>query len=100
MTPEATRTLFDDADELSVTVPTSCRRTGRCRECIVEVKAGAEHLCPPSAAEEFLRAPFRLACQARVDDADGHCRVRGRPAPPAHRRRRPTMRASRRSTRW
>jgi uncharacterized 2Fe-2S/4Fe-4S cluster protein (DUF4445 family) len=50
-------------------VPTSCRRTGRCRECIVEVGEGAERLSPPTEAEAFLRPPFRLACQAEVDDA-------------------------------
>ncbi|MDX6560922.1 MAG: hypothetical protein QOD65_736 [Gaiellales bacterium] len=51
-------------------VPTSCRRTGRCRECVVEVKAGAEHLAPPTPPEEFLREPFRLACQAALAHPD------------------------------
>jgi len=49
-------------------VPTSCRRTGRCRECVVEVKSGAEHLSPPTPPEDFLREPFRLACQAELSD--------------------------------
>jgi uncharacterized 2Fe-2S/4Fe-4S cluster protein (DUF4445 family) len=66
--PASSRTLFDDADELALRVPTSCRRTGRCRECVVEVTAGAEHLREPTEPEEFLRPPFRLACQAVVDD--------------------------------
>jgi uncharacterized 2Fe-2S/4Fe-4S cluster protein (DUF4445 family) len=60
------RTLFDEADELALKVPTSCRRSGRCRECIVEVTAGAEFLTLPTEAERFLRPPFRLACQAAV----------------------------------
>jgi uncharacterized 2Fe-2S/4Fe-4S cluster protein (DUF4445 family) len=64
--PAAGRTLFDEADELALQVPTSCRRTGRCRECIVEVGAGADRLSEPSDAEAFLRPPFRLACQAEV----------------------------------
>jgi uncharacterized 2Fe-2S/4Fe-4S cluster protein (DUF4445 family) len=51
-------------------VPTSCRRTGRCRECIVEVTGGAEHLSDPTEAEAFLRPPFRLACQAELDAED------------------------------
>ena len=57
-----TRTLFDDADDLALRVPTSCRRTGRCRECVVEVTGGAEHLCPPTDVEAFLRdaVPARL----------------------------------------
>jgi len=66
----AGRTLFDEADELSLQVPTSCRRTGRCRECVVEVTAGAEHLSPPSPPESFLRPPFRLACQAEPHPTD------------------------------
>jgi uncharacterized 2Fe-2S/4Fe-4S cluster protein (DUF4445 family) len=66
-TTPSKRTLFDDADVLALRVPTSCRRTGRCRECVIEVKTGAEHLCAPTAPESFLRAPFRLACQAAVD---------------------------------
>jgi len=62
----AGRTLFDDADERELKVPTSCRRTGRCRECVVEVTSGADHLAPPTEAEAFLREPYRLACQAAV----------------------------------
>ena len=35
---------------------------------MVEVTAGAEHLSAPSEPEQFLRPPFRLACQAELDD--------------------------------
>jgi uncharacterized 2Fe-2S/4Fe-4S cluster protein (DUF4445 family) len=63
----AGRTLFDEADELALQVPTSCRRTGRCRECVVEVTEGAEHLAAPTEPEAFLRPPFRLACQAAIE---------------------------------
>src|SRR5579872_2030566 len=66
--PEPTVTLFDRADERSWRVPTSCRRTGRCHECIVEVTGGAEHLSAPSESERFLRPPFRLACQAALEN--------------------------------
>jgi uncharacterized 2Fe-2S/4Fe-4S cluster protein (DUF4445 family) len=64
------RSLFDHADDLRVTVPTSCRRSGRCHECIVEVTAGLAALSPPSEAEHFLRPPFRLACQAVIGRTD------------------------------
>jgi uncharacterized 2Fe-2S/4Fe-4S cluster protein (DUF4445 family) len=66
----AGRTLFDEADELSVMVPASCRRLGRCRECVVEVRAGADQLSPRTEAEAFLAGGFRLACQATVERAD------------------------------
>ena len=60
-------TLFDCADELAVEVPTSCQRNGRCHECVVEVSAGEDALCARTEAESFLRAPYRLACQAMVE---------------------------------
>jgi uncharacterized 2Fe-2S/4Fe-4S cluster protein (DUF4445 family) len=66
----AGRTLFDFADDLSIVVPASCRRTGRCRECIVEVTRGRGSLSAPTDAETFLRAPYRLACQATVERTD------------------------------
>ena len=66
------RTLFDAADELELVVPASCRRSGRCHECIVEVTAGGEALTPPDAAESFLGPGYRLACRAAVarDDTE------------------------------
>ncbi len=63
-------TLFDCADELAVEVPTSCQRNGRCHECVVEVSAGEAALCARTEAEGFLRAPYRLACQAIVERDD------------------------------
>jgi ferredoxin len=68
-TPGA-RTLFDDADDLRLKMPASCRRSGRCRECVVEVTAGAGLLGPRTEAESFLRDPYRLACQAVVVEPD------------------------------
>jgi uncharacterized 2Fe-2S/4Fe-4S cluster protein (DUF4445 family) len=62
--------LFDDAAELSVVVPASCRKTGRCHECVVEIRQGADQLSPRTAAEGYLGASFRLACQATVERAD------------------------------
>jgi uncharacterized 2Fe-2S/4Fe-4S cluster protein (DUF4445 family) len=66
------RTLFDAADELELMVPASCRRSGRCHECIVEVASGGEALSAPGPEESFLRDGYRLACRAVVerDDAD------------------------------
>jgi uncharacterized 2Fe-2S/4Fe-4S cluster protein (DUF4445 family) len=62
------KTIFDYADALKLRVPTSCNRTGRCHECIVEIKRGMEALSPPSPPEAFLRGSYRLACQATVVD--------------------------------
>ena len=62
--------LFDDAAELAVVVPASCRRTGRCHECVVEVRSGGDQLSPRTDEELFLGAAFRLACQAIVERAE------------------------------
>ena len=60
------RTLFDAADELAMVVPASCRRSGRCHECIVEILRGGDALTPPDEPERFLRPGYRLACRATV----------------------------------
>ena len=67
---ETGKTLFDYADAVSVAVPQSCGRSGRCRECVVEVRQGAEALSARTSAEEYLPAAFRLACQAEIMSAD------------------------------
>ena len=66
----AGRTVFEYADELAVQVPTSCGRSALCHECIVEITQGVDALEPRTEAESFLRDNYRLACQAKVADAD------------------------------
>lgn len=67
---QAGRSLFDYADEVSAAVPTSCQRTGRCRECVVEIISGSASLSPRTPAERYLPKRFRLACQCRVTGGD------------------------------
>ncbi len=64
------KSLFDYADEVSIAVPQSCGRSGRCRECVVEVRQGGAALSPRTDAEEYLPEDFRLACQAQIESAD------------------------------
>ena len=64
---EMGKTLFDYADELAVKVPTSCGRSGRCHECVVEVEEGMDALGTREEAESFLSGNYRLACQARIE---------------------------------
>jgi uncharacterized 2Fe-2S/4Fe-4S cluster protein (DUF4445 family) len=64
------KSLFDYADEVSVAVPQSCSRSGRCRECVVEIRQGGEQLSARTEAEEYLPEDFRLACQADIESAD------------------------------
>jgi uncharacterized 2Fe-2S/4Fe-4S cluster protein (DUF4445 family) len=58
-------TLYDAAGSLGVTLPSSCRQQGRCRECIVEVVSGAELLRPAVAEERHLPPGFRLSCRCQ-----------------------------------
>ncbi|MEO6434518.1 MAG: ASKHA domain-containing protein, partial [Tepidisphaeraceae bacterium] len=60
------RSLFDCAESLGVQVPTSCRKNGKCKECIVEVTEGLDLLSPRTDAEDHLKGSFRLSCQCGV----------------------------------
>ena len=59
-------TLFDHAESLSIDVPTSCRKQGKCRECMLEIVEGLDTLSAPTEPERHLRGNFRLACQTYV----------------------------------
>jgi uncharacterized 2Fe-2S/4Fe-4S cluster protein (DUF4445 family) len=76
------RTLFDIAESLDVRVPTSCRKNGKCKECVVEIAEGADVLSAPTKAESHLKPPFRLSCQASIAGDGGvvrcHTMRRGR----------------------
>ncbi len=71
LTPAAGQSLFECAEQVGVVVPTSCRKNGKCRECLVEVVAGGQLLTPLSPEEEHLREGFRLSCRAKVTDRTG-----------------------------
>jgi len=58
--------LFEYAEGLGVFVPTSCIKQGKCKECLVEIVEGMEHLTPRTPAESHLKDPFRLSCQTRL----------------------------------
>src|SRR5688572_21026972 len=71
---EPGRSLFDLAEKAGVRVPTSCIKNGKCKECVVEVTAGAALLSPPTEREHHLRDSFRLSCQASIVATDGDVR--------------------------
>jgi uncharacterized 2Fe-2S/4Fe-4S cluster protein (DUF4445 family) len=60
--------LFDCAEGIGIPVPTSCRKQGKCKECIVEVTEGMDSLSEPTEQERHLKSNFRLSCQAMVKD--------------------------------
>ncbi len=66
--------LFECAESVGVRVPTSCVKQGKCRECLVEVEEGMEHLTPLAPQEEHLSGRFRLSCRARLVSSAGEVR--------------------------
>jgi uncharacterized 2Fe-2S/4Fe-4S cluster protein (DUF4445 family) len=58
--------LFEHAESLGIYVPTSCRKQGKCRECLVEVTEGMEFLSGRTSQEEHLHDNFRLSCRSNV----------------------------------
>lgn len=63
--------LFDYAEKLGVQVPTSCRKQGKCKECLVEIVEGMEHLTSRVEQENHLKGNFRLSCCSRVISNQG-----------------------------
>jgi uncharacterized 2Fe-2S/4Fe-4S cluster protein (DUF4445 family) len=65
-TAEIGTSLFEAAESVQVTVPTSCIKQGKCRECLVEIEKGAELLTELTPQESHLGGKFRLACRTRL----------------------------------
>lgn len=68
-TAEVGTTLFDFAESLGITVPTSCYKQGKCRECLLEIESGSELLSPLAPQESHLGGRFRLACRTHLTSA-------------------------------
>ena len=68
------QSLFDYAESLGIDVPTSCRKQGKCKECMVEVVEGMSALSALADPERHLKGNFRLSCQTCVTAAEGHVR--------------------------
>ncbi len=68
------RSLFDHAEALGIDVPTSCRKQGKCKECMVEVVEGMNALSAIAEPERHLKGNFRLSCQACVTATEGQVR--------------------------
>ena len=66
--------LFEHAELLGIDVPTSCRKQGKCRECMVEVVEGMDLLSAMTEPERHLKGKFRLSCQTCVTGASGQVR--------------------------
>jgi uncharacterized 2Fe-2S/4Fe-4S cluster protein (DUF4445 family) len=63
--------LFDCAESMGIKVPTSCRKQGKCKECLVEIAEGMELLSQPAPQEGHLKGNFRLSCSCRIAADNG-----------------------------
>lgn len=73
-TAEIGTTLFDFAESLGITVPTSCYKQGKCRECLLEIESGSDILSPLAPQEKHLGGKFRLACRTQLTaPGEVHC---------------------------
>lgn len=73
-TADVGTTLFDFAESLGITVPTSCYKQGKCRECLLEIESGSEMLSPLAPQESHLGGKFRLACRTQLTaPGEVHC---------------------------
>src|ERR1700689_5495717 len=61
--------LFDYAEGLGIAAPTSCRKQGKCKECMVEIVEGMESLSELTEEERHLKGKFRLSCRTSVTGA-------------------------------
>jgi uncharacterized 2Fe-2S/4Fe-4S cluster protein (DUF4445 family) len=68
------RSLFEYAEDLGIDVPTSCRKQGKCKECMVEIVEGMDALSAIAEPERHLKGNFRLSCQTSVTAAEGQVR--------------------------
>ena len=68
------QSLFDYAESVGIDVPTSCRKQGKCKECMVEVVEGMDALSALAEPEQHLKGNFRLSCQTSVTASEGHVR--------------------------
>ena len=60
------QSLFDCGEEAGIRIPTSCKKNGKCRECLVEIVGGEDALEPRTPEEARLNEGYRLACRARL----------------------------------
>ena len=66
ITCDSSQTLFDLAHEMFMSVPSSCKKQGKCKECLVEIKLGEEFLSSPTKQEKHLAHGYRLSCQTFI----------------------------------
>ena len=65
--------LFEQAEALGIDVPTSCRKQGKCKECMVEVVEGMELLSPLDGAGAAPEGQFPALLPDVCDGRERAC---------------------------
>lgn len=65
------KSLFEYAESFDIRVPTSCIKNGKCKECMVEISEGMQHLSGRTEQEGHLKENFRLSCQTKILSESG-----------------------------
>lgn len=66
-----TSSIFELAKEISIDIPTSCKKLGKCKECLIEIEDGNDLLSLRTEFEKHLKENFRLACQCHITKQKG-----------------------------
>ncbi len=66
MQSTANQSLLDLAEEMIMTIPSSCKKQGKCKECLIEIKSGSKLLSSLTKEEQHLTFNYRLACQTFI----------------------------------
>ena len=69
-------TLFSCAETLGTRPFSSCDQHGKCRECVLEILAGASALNERTALEEHLDGDYRLSCCAKIAGDSGSIEIK------------------------
>ena len=59
--------LFDLAQSAFIAVPSSCKKQGKCKECVVEIRSGEELLSAKTPEEKHLNHAYRLSCRTVIE---------------------------------
>lgn len=63
--------LFQNDIRKGIFIPSSCNKSGLCKECIIRIESGHEHLNQLTLEEKHLKYPYRLACKTVIISEKG-----------------------------
>jgi len=68
---DTSSSIFELSNKASIRIPSSCNKSGKCKECVIEIEQGAHLLAATTQYEAHLNDNFRLACQCYINEGKG-----------------------------